>query len=55
MASLEARERPDDGVADGPASKRVKLDVAPLATEDDPQKPPRVKGLAMIKKEYHHR
>jgi hypothetical protein len=52
MGSPEIRDRPGDGFTDEPASKRVKLDAAtaPVATDNESQKPPRVKGLASIKK-----
>jgi len=52
MVSLETRERPEDGVTgEEPASKRVKLDVAPPVAESDSRDDPRMKGFARIKKE----
>lgn len=36
---------------DEPASKRLKLDVPSQTSEGDQQKPPRIKGVAMIKSE----
>ncbi|KAK0631805.1 tRNA-dihydrouridine(47) synthase [NAD(P)(+)] [Immersiella caudata] len=53
MGIPETRERPNAGFAEEPASKRVKFDApAPAAAESESQKPPRVKGLAIIKEEY---
>jgi hypothetical protein len=53
MPSLEEEKRPHEGVTDDEhTSKRVKLDGGvPEAPELSSQKPPRVKGLAQIKKE----